>query len=114
MERCGRACGASLEPSVGRLSDCRWSLCVRGSGWGVWVGGGGVWGWGGGGGGGVGGVVVGVCGGVWVGFVLGGGAWLFFVNDAATSEIYTLCVHDALPISEAESTRRSCSSAYRG
>src|SRR3712207_7053487 len=26
--------------------------------------------------------------------------WLFFFNDTATTEIYTLSLHDALPISE--------------
>ena len=40
---------------------------------GVWGGGGGWWGWGGGWGG-------------------------FFFNDTATTEIYTLSLHDALPI----------------
>ena len=45
---------------------------------------GGVEGWGGGGGwGGVGG---------------GGGGVFFFFNDTATTEIYTLSLHDALPI----------------
>ena len=30
----------------------------------------------------------------------GGGGWLcFFFNDTATTEIYTLSLHDALPIS---------------
>ena len=43
-------------------------------GWGGWVGGGG---------GGVGGVVV---------------FFFFFFNDTATTEIYTLSLHDALPI----------------
>ena len=28
----------------------------------------------------------------------GGGGWGFFVNDTATTEIYTLSLHDALPI----------------
>ena len=42
--------------------------------------GGGGWGWGGGG-----------CGG-------GGGGGVFFFNDTATTEIYTLSLHDALPI----------------
>ena len=37
------------------------------------------WGWGG-------------CGGV-------GGCLFFFLNDTATTEIYTLSLHDALPIS---------------
>src|SRR3989442_14029511 len=31
----------------------------------------------------------------------------FFFNDTATTEIYTLSLHDALPISEAESIVRS-------
>src|SRR2546422_11721721 len=39
--------------------------------------------------------------------------FLFFFNDTATTEIYTLSLHDALPISSAASTRRgtrdSCS-----
>ena len=30
----------------------------------------------------------------------GGGWWLFFFNDTATTEIYTLSLHDALPIWE--------------
>ena len=38
---------------------------------------------------------------VWVG-VVGGGVWggggCFFFNDTATTEIYTLSLHDALPI----------------
>ena len=29
----------------------------------------------------------------------GGGGWVFFFNDTATTEIYTLSLHDALPIS---------------
>src|SRR3989449_6851310 len=33
--------------------------------------------------------------------VLGHGALLFFFNDTATTEIYTLSLHDALPISGA-------------
>ena len=41
---------------------------------GVWGGGGGVGGWG------------------------GGGGVFFFFNDTATTEIYTLSLHDALPI----------------
>ena len=28
----------------------------------------------------------------------GGGGWGFFFNDTATTEIYTLSLHDALPI----------------
>ena len=28
----------------------------------------------------------------------GGGGWSFFFNDTATTEIYTLSLHDALPI----------------
>src|SRR5438876_3139943 len=31
----------------------------------------------------------------------------FFFNDTATTEIYTLSLHDALPISRAEGLRRS-------
>src|SRR3982750_4935700 len=34
----------------------------------------------------------------------------FFFNDTATTEIYTLSLHDALPISLARSARRSCAS----
>ena len=45
---------------------------------------------GGGGGGGVGGGGGGVGG--------GGGGGCFFFNDTATTEIYTLSLHDALPI----------------
>src|SRR3712207_9568671 len=30
----------------------------------------------------------------------GSSLWVFFVNDPATTEIYTLSLHDALPISE--------------
>ena len=30
----------------------------------------------------------------------GGGGAFFFFNDTATTEIYTLSLHDALPISE--------------
>src|SRR5438309_7891327 len=32
--------------------------------------------------------------------------FLFFFNDTATTEIYTLSLHDALPISGEKSTRR--------
>src|SRR5476649_3087717 len=32
---------------------------------------------------------------------------LFFFNDTATTEIYTLSLHDALPISSAAAPRRS-------
>src|SRR2546430_12045532 len=32
--------------------------------------------------------------------------FFFFFNDTATTEIYTLSLHDALPISEAEATNR--------
>ena len=31
----------------------------------------------------------------------GWGVWCFFFNDTATTEIYTLSLHDALPISAA-------------
>src|SRR5436190_22633658 len=34
-------------------------------------------------------------------------SFFFFFNDTATSEIYTLSLHDALPISSAPSTVRS-------
>src|SRR3712207_7659404 len=39
--------------------------------------------------------------------------WFFFFNDTATTEIYTLSLHDALPISTAPATRprASCPSA---
>src|SRR5258706_13506112 len=33
--------------------------------------------------------------------------FLFFFNDTATTEIYTLSLHDALPISSASFTRRA-------
>src|SRR3712207_8871419 len=33
----------------------------------------------------------------------------FFFNDTATTEIYTLSLHDALPISTASTSRRWCS-----
>ena len=41
--------------------------------------------------------MVAVVSGVWRG---GGGGWVFFFffNDTATTEIYTLSLHDALPI----------------
>ena len=35
--------------------------------------------------------------------VWGGGGWVFFFNDTATTEIYTLSLHDALPISQVKS-----------
>src|SRR5437899_8337902 len=38
---------------------------------------------------------------------------VFFFNDPATTEIYTLSLHDALPISPG-SARRSSRSAWRG
>src|SRR5947208_7962510 len=34
--------------------------------------------------------------------------FLFFFNDTATTEIYTLSLHDALPISSPAGTRPSC------
>src|SRR5256885_8189296 len=34
--------------------------------------------------------------------------FFFFFNDTATTEIYTLSLHDALPISSAPSGRASC------
>src|SRR3712207_8666463 len=38
---------------------------------------------------------------------------VFFFNDTATTEIYTLSLHDALPISSTTSTSRTASSAAR-
>src|SRR5256885_15670654 len=35
--------------------------------------------------------------------------FFFFFNDTATTEIYTLSLHDALPISRSTSTRRAAS-----
>ena len=43
------------------------------------------------------------CGGVGGG---GGGGWVFFFNDTATTEIYTLSLHDALLICEPFRSRR--------
>src|SRR5437879_13131615 len=37
--------------------------------------------------------------------------FLFFFNDTATTEIYTLSLHDALPISSHSSGRRSSAAA---
>src|SRR3990172_5540943 len=37
---------------------------------------------------------------------------LFFFNDTATTEIYTLSLHDALPISRTHTCRQGC--AYHG
>src|SRR5256885_5339934 len=34
--------------------------------------------------------------------------FIFFFNDTATTEIYTLSLHDALPISESDSPPGSC------
>ena len=34
------------------------------------------------------------------------GCWVFFFNDTATTEIYTLSLHDALPISQLLKTAR--------
>ena len=34
----------------------------------------------------------------------GGGGGVFFFNDTATTEIYTLSLHDALPICQVEIT----------
>ena len=43
----------------------------------------------------------------------GGGGWggVFFFNDTATTEIYTLSLHDALPICEARVMLCACVSA---
>src|SRR5207247_10449803 len=38
---------------------------------------------------------------------------LFFFNDTATTEIYTLSLHDALPISDARRRRPSCRTRLR-
>src|SRR5258708_37539788 len=38
----------------------------------------------------------------------------FFFNDTATTEIYTLSLHDALPIFSSSSRARSSSSSVRG
>ena len=49
------------------------------------------------------------CGGCGVVLVCGGGVVFcvfFFFNDTATTEIYTLSLHDALPISEARGNPR--------
>src|SRR2546426_7556374 len=40
--------------------------------------------------------------------------FFFFFNDTATTEIYTLSLHDALPISSSSSSRRRRSSFVRG
>src|SRR5260370_31486831 len=37
--------------------------------------------------------------------------FFFFFNDTATTEIYTLSLHDTLPISTARTWSRACSSA---
>src|SRR6266487_6875305 len=37
----------------------------------------------------------------------------FFFNDTATTEIYTLSLHDALPISPISAPMRECSSCWR-
>src|SRR5215475_15661144 len=39
--------------------------------------------------------------------------FIFFFNDTATTEIYTLSLHDALPISQAASARARCSTSWR-
>src|SRR5258707_12046617 len=39
--------------------------------------------------------------------------YFFFFNDTATTEIYTLSLHDALPICLAETPRRSSTEAAR-
>src|SRR3712207_6934912 len=36
--------------------------------------------------------------------------FFFFFNDTATTEIYTLSLHDALPISSTRSSPRACTS----
>src|SRR2546430_15733803 len=42
------------------------------------------------------------------------GASVFFFNDTATTEIYTLSLHDALPISPCRRGARSAQEAQRG
>src|SRR5258706_15838183 len=37
----------------------------------------------------------------------------FFFNDTATTEIYTLSLHDALPISAARYSRCTCDNSFR-
>src|SRR5690242_21160195 len=37
--------------------------------------------------------------------------FFFFFNDTATTEIYTLSLHDALPISTTSETRSTCSAS---
>src|SRR3712207_7633227 len=39
---------------------------------------------------------------MWMSRTSDGKRWYFFFNDTATTEIYTLSLHDALPIYEAE------------
>src|SRR5256885_14043384 len=41
-------------------------------------------------------------------------AYFFFFNDTATTEIYTLSLHDALPISRCYSLGAGCLSRYNG
>ena len=36
--------------------------------------------------------------------------YVFFFNDTATTEIYTLSLHDALPICHEDNSRRRCAS----
>src|SRR2546422_7646992 len=40
-------------------------------------------------------------------------SYIFFFNDTATTEIYTLSLHDALPISAAPAPRRASRRARR-
>src|SRR3712207_8478928 len=40
--------------------------------------------------------------------------WIFFFNDTATTEIYTLSLHDALPISDVGEVARSHGPRERG
>src|SRR2546422_2721137 len=40
--------------------------------------------------------------------------FFFFFNDTATTEIYTLSLHDALPISRRARSRRAGGSGWRG
>ena len=46
---------------------------------------------------------------------VGGGGWVvFFFNDTATTEIYTLSLHDALPILALEADLRGISDVAGG
>src|SRR3712207_8730425 len=40
-------------------------------------------------------------------------SWFFFFNDTATTEIYTLSLHDALPICTPADTLPTCQTIFR-